>query len=92
MNETNQELLLIALDAAVPLWIFELQRLPLEEILRIAHECADIVASQGDVIQFRVKGKTGLAFNALAKGLAALAFSPGGVRFMGRHWETNLLD
>ena len=48
-----------------------------------------IVASQGDIIQFRggKKGDTAAAFNALAEGVALLAYCPGGVTFLGDHWE-----
>jgi hypothetical protein len=52
-----------------------------------AHECATAVASDGDKIMFKEKGKTAAAFNALAEGLACLAHCPGGVRFGGAHYS-----
>jgi len=76
------------LSAAVPLHVEELARLPYAEVLRIARECAQVVAEKGDIIQWRSKhkGETAAAFNALARGIAALSFSPGGVVFLGeRH-------
>jgi hypothetical protein len=86
-------LLGIALSAAVPLRIMELRRMePAARQLRITEWAAlavDVVASQGDVIQYRskTKGATANAFNHLALGLAALAWQPGGVTFAGQHWQ-----
>lgn len=57
-----------------------------EQRRTIAAECAQIVGEKGDVLQFGGEG-CAEAFNALAKGLALLSFSPGGVRFLGRHWR-----
>lgn len=78
--------LAIALSAAVPLWIEQLRALPEETRLERGMRAAQIVAEKGDVIQFRSKrkGETAAAFNALAEGLACLAFTPGGVSF--RSW------
>lgn len=88
----KRELLRIALGAAVPLWIHEFRKLTPEERIKIVRECGDIVAEKGDVIQFKSKkrGETAKAFNALAKGIAVLAFSPGGVTFLGDHYEATL--
>ena len=33
------------------------------------------------------KGDLALCFNAMAQGLALLAFCPGGIVFAGHHWE-----
>lgn len=85
-------LLMVTLECAVPLHIFELQRLPWEVVERIAKECGQTVAEKGDVIQFYEKGKTGPAFNALARGLACLAFAPGGVRYNGARWKAKHPD
>lgn len=84
----DETLLTITLQAAVPLHILELQKIPLGEVMRIARECGQVVAEKGDVIQFKgKKGETAKAFNQLARGIACLAFAPGGVRFMGLHFE-----
>jgi hypothetical protein len=50
-----------------------------------------MVAHHGDNILYRSKkkGESAKAFNALAKGLACLAFAPGGVNAFGGHWQTN---
>jgi hypothetical protein len=78
----------ITLSAAVPLWIEELKRKPIRHVLARAQACAQVVAEKGDVLQFRGKrGESAAAFNGLAEGLACLAFAPGGVRFMGMHFE-----
>ncbi|MEV7264665.1 hypothetical protein AB0N38_14045 [Micromonospora aurantiaca] len=84
--------LLIALDCAVPLWMLQLRAetpAAREHTRRLwAQGGASIVASQGDVLQYGSKrpGEAAKAFNALAQGLAALAWQPGGVTFAGRHW------
>jgi hypothetical protein len=90
---TNDALLTIALEAAVPLWIAQLQeRGDWDYIQRRAKQCADIVAEKGDVILYRGKkrGESAAAFNALAEGLACLAFAPGGVKAFGMHWQAKL--
>jgi hypothetical protein len=83
------DMLRSVLGCAVPLWVMDLRRLPWPEIEKIAHESAQIVAEKGDVLQFgsKKKGEAAAAFNALAKGLAALSFCPGGVTFLGDHYE-----
>ena len=79
----------MALGAAVPLWVFKLRQQPWKVLSKRAHECAHIVAEKGDILQYRGKkpGETAAAFNALAEGLAILSFCPGGVTFLGEHWE-----
>lgn len=83
------DLLPTALAAAVPLWIERLRHTSFEDRQARAHEAADVVASKGDIIQFKGEkpGQTAEAFNRLAEGLACLAYSPGGVKFMGLHFE-----
>lgn len=82
-----------ALEAAVPLRMMELRALG--EVARgrliaaWAAEAAEQVAHHGDLLMFRGKkaGESARVFNALAKGLAAAAFVPGGVTFAGIHFE-----
>lgn len=83
--------LLSTLQLAVPLNLDELMRMP--EGIRTdnakywAKVAVDEVASRGDALQFGGKrGEAAKVFNAMAKGLAALALSPGGVLFDGIHW------
>jgi hypothetical protein len=85
----STDLLVTALSASVPLYIEELRGLSVEDRLNIAHDAAQIVAEKGDVILYRSnkKGETAKAFNALARGLAALAFQPSGVTFLGMKFE-----
>lgn len=85
----SAETLKTALLCAVPLWIEELRQRSWDDLCVIARESAQVIAEKGDIIMFRSpkKGESGKAFNALARGLACLAFAPGGVKFLGLHWE-----
>ncbi len=77
------------LAVAVPLWIENVRDMPWKEKLERARECSQIVAEKGDVILYKSKkkGETAAAFNALAEGVAILAFAPGGVTVFGMHFE-----
>lgn len=81
--------LLTALEAAVPLWIFEMRNWSDDARIELGHSLAQVVAEKGDILQFgsKRKGETAEVFNAAAKGLAALAYQPGGIYFCGVHWE-----
>ena len=83
----NDDLLLISLEAAVPFWVMKWRVRPESERVARASQCAEIIGSKGDVLQYGGKG-CAEAFNALAEGLAILSFFPGGVKFAGHHWET----
>lgn len=50
-----------------------------------------MIAEHGDNILYRAKrrGDTAAAFNALAEAIAILAFAPGGVTFLGEHYEAH---
>lgn len=74
---------------AVPLWVIELGRIPAKDIMGRCHECAAHVAEHGDIILFKSKkkGESAEAFNRLAEGLACLSFAPGGVKFLGLHFD-----
>ena len=87
-NSDAAHLLGIALDCVVPIEI-RAWRWSWEMIERRARICAQEVASKGDIIQYKSKG-TAEAFNRLAEGLACLAFAPGGVTFLGRHWQEEM--
>ena len=80
-------LLALSLQAAVPLLLDELARVPnrAEVIHTWADRAADEVGSRGDILQWRSskRGETAEVFNHLARGMAALATAPGGVRFLG---------
>lgn len=85
-----ENLMRATLQVAVPLHIEEMKGMPWEQIEELAHGTAQIIAEKGDVAQFKSekKGESAKAFNAIARGLAALSFCPGGVTFLGDHWET----
>lgn len=89
-QQMNEALLAAALGAAVPLWVDQIIRedWPDDRRRREADECSTVVASKGDIIMFRgaKKGETATAFNALAKGVALLSFSPGGVVAFGTRY------
>lgn len=88
--EHVRQVMRIALSAAVPLWIMQLKRLSEAERLELARLAGQTIAEKGDVLQFgsKKKGAAAEVFNQLAKGIAALSFAPGGVTFLGDHWET----
>lgn len=88
----EKHLLITSLEVAVPLWIHQLKSWPIERIMARAHELAGVVASTADVAQFKnaKKGQTAAAFNALAEGIACLAFAPGGVKRFGLHFEAQV--
>jgi hypothetical protein len=85
----STDALTISLEAAVPLWIDKHKHTSVEARIARARELADVVAGHGDDILFRSKrkGESAKAFNALAEGLALMAYQPGGVSFAGEHWE-----
>ncbi len=87
----SNDVLLISLQAAVPLWIERVRHLTPAERQARAAELSGVIASRGDDILYRSakKGGTAKAFNALAEGLALAAFQPGGVTAFGHHWCTD---
>lgn len=62
-----------------------LSRRPWADVARFASEAASVIGSHGDDLQFGGK-HCGEAFAALARGLAATSFAPGGVDLFGAHW------
>lgn len=88
-SDATEDHLKAFLSAAVPLWIEEFKRLSWQEIMAIAHESSQVIAEKGDVILYKSKkkGETAAAANALARGIAAGAFSPGGIKIFGLHYE-----
>lgn len=91
MLDQENELLNISLSAAVPIWIEQLRVASPEYRTQRAQEAAKIVAGEGDNILFKgpKQGDSARAFNALAEGLACLAFAPGGVKFAGMHFQAD---
>lgn len=90
---SGHPVLLPALEMAVPLWIARLR--DHEEgavrdsiIARWRTEASQPILERGDVMLYGggKRGEAARAFNALARGLAAMATFPGGVGFAGLHW------
>lgn len=81
----SEHLLLAALEASVPLKIADLAHWPVEARIRHTDGCADIIAAQGDALQYGGKGCRE-AFGAVVRALAVGAYQPGGITFAGRHW------
>jgi hypothetical protein len=92
-TDVKSHLLTTCLQAAVPLRILEYRGRggPGPEDVERARRAARTVAEKGDILMFRgaKPGQTAEVFNALADGLAVLAFCPGGVKFLGQHWEAD---
>ena len=78
------------LSVAVPLWVEELALRPMTDLRDIAMQSNDVLQSTGEAILFSVKkkGDSAAAFNALAKGVAAMSFCPGGVSCFGMRFES----
>lgn len=88
--EKEMSLLLTMLDVAVPMAVmrFQEQRLSHQQVINLAGHLGEVLGENGDVLQFGGKG-CAEAFAAIAKGLAACSFSPGGVRFVNRSWQSD---
>lgn len=87
----SSRLLLDSLQLAVPLEIMRMARWSPEERVAAGHAAVDTVTTHGDALQFKgpnaaQRALTREAFVALARGLAVLAYQPGGVTFCGQHW------
>jgi hypothetical protein len=89
LNRT-ESLLRISLGAAVPLLVqrFIDCKMTLAQVFRQAHDCGGILSEKGDVLMYGGKG-CATAFNALALGVAAGSFAPGGITVFGLHFESD---
>jgi hypothetical protein len=81
----------LVLEVGVPLRMHEIKsrKGPHDFDLARCREFAPVLASKGDVLLFRSKnkGETGELMARLIDALAVLACVPGGVDFLGLHWE-----
>ncbi len=85
---SNNPLLKLHLEAFVPVMIEEF--LAGQRVLTMPRpDLATYLATNGDAIIYRSPGRTAKAVNALVEALATMAFCPGGVRFMGLHFEVS---
>lgn len=84
-DSMRTEILRASLEAAVPIAIHDLRYHMWPDLQQLATEASTTIASHGDDLQFGGK-KCASTFAALARGLAVLAYAPGGVTFLGVHW------
>lgn len=94
-NSQVKDLIVTTLQAAVPLWVEIYQRdRSWDQVRDQLPRCGQMIAEHGDNILFKSKkkGENAAAFNALAEALAILSFAPGGVTFLGLHFETTIPD
>jgi hypothetical protein len=89
MAESSKlSLLQATLSVAVPLRIMELRDKPIEEILdpEALRSIQRALAEAREEVLYG--GKAGaVGFNAVADGIARLAFLPGGVTILGMHFD-----
>ena len=83
------------LGFAVPLWIDRMRFWRWEYRQQVAALCQEVISHHQGIAAIcdteargtARKGDLALCFNAMAQGLALLAFCPGGIVFAGHHWE-----
>lgn len=83
------------LGVAVPMWIDRMRFWRWEYRQEVAAKLVDAITSTQGIAAMcdseargtARKGDLGTAFNAVAQGLAILAFCPGGIVFAGHHFE-----
>lgn len=81
----------LSLELAVPQAIAELAEVPGPVRLALARDCAAELAVHGNALWITRRVATSDAgLTWLARGLAALAYEPGGVRFLGLHWDATV--
>ena len=87
----SNESLPIAMSAAVPLYIMQLQKKggPDAEDMKRAQDISAKLGGHGDILLFGggKKGECAEMFNETARAIAVLAFCPGGVNVFGSHFE-----
>lgn len=76
------------LSVAVPMWIEKLRGSSFEERALRARSCSNYIGAHGDDILYKTEGRTALAFNKLAQGVACGAYQPGGIKVFGLRFET----
>jgi len=76
-----------SLELAVPQAVDALHDVPGPARERMAADCAALLACHGDLAWLAVKAhEDDAGLTRLARGLAALAYRPGGVVFLGMAW------
>lgn len=90
---TKQMLMRLHLEAMVPFAIHDLAKAggPSEQhFARARNVLAWDIAESGDALLYRVKGKTSEMMSKLIEGIAILSFCPGGIDFLGLHFEASM--
>lgn len=88
-TKSKESLLVGLLATAVLVEIDRMRGMGEPYRLATARKCGQYIAEHGDNVLFRSgdrKHTTAKAFAVLARGLAVLAFQPGGVTFAGHLW------
>ncbi len=83
------------LGLAVPMWIDKMRFWRWDYRQQVAALCQEVISHHQGIAAIcdteargtARKGDLALCFNAMAQGLALLAFCPGGIVFAGHHWE-----
>ena len=90
----NNDHLSIAMSAAIPLHIMQIQERggPTEEDMKKAQATSDKLGEHGDILLFGggKKGERADLFNRTAHAIAVLAFVPGGINIFGSHFESTI--
>ncbi len=103
MSETTEELLKLITGVRIPKSAFlpgllylavqsEIQwvwGMTWDDRIKLAKDAASQIAEKGDILQYGggKKGEVAKAFAAMARGLAAAAFVPGGITFQGERYQ-----
>lgn len=85
------------LGLTVPMWIEMMRPWHADRRVHKGRELVEVIAYEQAVAAMcdpeargtAKRGEKGRAFNAVAQGLACLAFCPGGIVFAGHHWEVH---
>lgn len=92
--KSNSDLLKTCLEAAVPIAIADLawRGGPGPSEIAQAESDADLLASGGDNLIYASgrNGDTAKLFTRLARTLSVMSFMPGGVKFLGTRWQSDL--
>ena len=81
----------IALQPAIMLRIMELKAKggPSEEDYKSLPAISQLLGEKGDLLMFKGKkaGESAEVFNQVVRGIAILAFAPGGITIFGEHYD-----
>ena len=96
MNEQNLDSRSIAFNAAIMLNCMSLESSggPTPEQWASIQEFSQVLAERADVMLFGggKKGEAADMFNKTCFAVACLSFTPGGIDFMGQHYESKVSE